>query len=177
MTMMRPDLILRALTALLLGAFLLQGCSGMKTTGSSIKTGMHIDAVLACAIEHPLSWTKDRRLVYGSKNGEILWQPPEADGTLLKLVSEQRKTIEPEQQLTRQLQEFNELEITLREKVTLPVGEAIHITGTSAEKQVEIYQFSNTKRSYLVSLVMLTKNAKRYSGVMDKVIQTLYVLE
>lgn len=175
--MTRPDLTLRALTALLLGGLLLQSCTGMNTAGSSIKTGMHIDAVLACAIEHPLSWTKDRRLVYGSKNGEILWQPPDADGTLLRLISEQRKTIEPEQQLTRQLQEFAELEITLREEVTLPVGEAIHITGTSPEKQIEIYQFSDTNRSYLVSLVMLKNNVKRYSGVMDKVIQTLYVLE
>jgi hypothetical protein len=149
----------------------------MQETGPKIKTGMHIDAVLECAIEYPLLWTKDRRLTYGTKSGELRWKPPKVEGTLLRLISQERKTIEPEQQIARLYQEFTGLEISLKEEVSLPAGDATHIVGDTAEKHFEIYQFSNANRSYLISLTMLKENAKLYSGVMDKVIHTFQVLQ
>ena len=82
--MIRPHLTFQAFPALLLVcSLLLQGCATMQDTGSKIKTGMHIDAVLECAIEYPLLWTKDRRLTYGTKSGELRWKPPQVDGTIL----------------------------------------------------------------------------------------------
>ncbi len=149
----------------------------MQETGSSIKTGMHIDAVLECAIEYPLLWTKDRRLTYGTKSGELRWKPPQTDGTLLRLISQERKTIEPEQQIALLYQEFTNLEISLKEVIALPVGDATHIVGDTAEKHFESYQFSNANRSYLISLVILKENTKLYSEVMDKVIHTFQVLQ
>jgi hypothetical protein len=149
----------------------------MQETGPKIKTGMHIDAVLECAIEYPLLWTKDRRLTYGTKSGELRWKPPKVEGTLLRLISQERKTIEPEQQIARLYQEFTGLEISLKEEVSLPAGDATHIVGDTAEKHFESYQFSNANRSYLISLTILKENTKLYSGVMDKVIHTFQVLQ
>ena len=85
--------------------------------------------------------------------------------------------IEPEQQIARLYQEFTGLEISLEEEVTLPAGEATHIVGDTAEKHFESYQFSNAKRSYLISLTVLKENAKLYSEVMDKVIYTFHIMQ
>jgi hypothetical protein len=168
----------RSFSALLVAcALLLQGCAAMQETGSKMKTGMYIDAVLECAIEYPLSWTKDRRLTYGSQSGELRWTPPLTDGTLLRLISQERETIEPEQQTARLHQDFRGLEISLTEEVSLPAGEATHIVGETAEKYIESYQFTNRNRSYMISLTMLKENAKLYSGVMNKVIHTFQVLQ
>ena len=149
----------------------------MQETGSEIKTGMYIDAALECAIEYPLLWAKDRRLTYGTKSGELRWKPPQADGTLLRLISQERKTIEPEQQAAQLYKGFPGLEISLEEVVALPAGDAIHIVGDTSEKNFESYQFSSANRSYLISLTMLKENAKRYSEVMDKVIYTFQILK
>lgn len=138
---------------------------------------MHIDAVLECAVEYPLLWIKERRLVYGSKNGEILWTPPKADGTLLRLISQQRKTIDPEQQISALLHESSDLEVSLREEVSLPAGDAVHIIAGSTEKHTEIYQISGTNRSYLLSLTMLKKHRDAYSEVMDTVIHSFRILQ
>lgn len=176
--MIRPYLTFRSLPALLLTcSLLLHGCAAMQKTGSNIKTGMHIDAVLECAIEYPLLWTKDRRLTYGTKSGELRWKPPQVDGTLLRLISQERKTIEPEQQIARLHQEFTGLRISLQEELALPVGDATHIIADTAEKHFESYQFSNANRSYLISLTTLQENTKLYSGVMDKVIHTFQVMQ
>ena len=176
--MIRPYLTFRLLPALLIAcSLLLQGCAATQETGSNIKTGMYIDAVLECAIEYPLLWAKDRRLTYGTKSGELRWKPPQDDGTLLRLISQERKMIEPEQQTARLNQEFTGLEISLEEEVALQTGVATHIVGDTVEKHFESYQFSNANRSYLISLTILKGNKKLYSGIMDKVIHTFQVLQ
>jgi hypothetical protein len=174
---MRLYLSFRSLPLLFLACCLaLQGCAAVKDTGPTLKTGMHIDAVLECAIEYPLLWTKDRRLTYGSKNGEIIWKPMKADDTVLMLISEQRETSDPEQQIARQLEAFKDLEVSLREEVSLPAGEAVHIIGDSTDKKIEIYQFSDAKRSFLLSLTILRKNVELYSGIMDTVVHSFQIL-
>lgn len=157
----------------------LQGCASQKETGESIKTGMHIDAVLECAIEYPLFWTKDRRVTYGSQNGEIRWKPIEHDGTILRLESQMHegKTLDPEQQITKRLQEFDAVDILLKERSDLPAGSAIHIIGETSEKHIELYQLSHNNRSYLISLATLKENVSLYKGVMNKVILTFQVLQ
>lgn len=175
--MIRPCPTFRCLQALLLLCCLLaQGCAA-KSTGPTIKTGMHIDAVLECAVEYPLLWSKDRRLAYGSRNGEILWTPPQADGTLLRLVSQQHKTIDPEQQISERLHALTDPEVSLREEVALPAGVAVHIIADNTEKHIEIYQISGTTRSYLLSLTMLKKNREGYSEVMETVIHSFRILQ
>jgi hypothetical protein len=157
----------------------LQGCASRKDTEKVFKTGMHIDAVLEFAIEYPLFWTKDRRITYGSSNGEIRWKPPKYDGTLLRLNSEKQdqNTLDPELQLTRLLQEFVDLEISLNERTPLPAGKATHIIGETSEEHIEIYQLSHNNRSYLISLATLKENISLYEGVMNKVIPTFQVLQ
>jgi len=175
--MTRPYLTFRPLHSLLLAyCLLLSSCSAVQHSGATIKTGMHVDAVLECAIEYPLLWTKDRRLTYGSKDGEILWKPKQDDGTVLRLISEQRETIGPEQQVARFLAPLTDLEVALREEVSLPAGEAVHIIADSAEKKIEIYQISGAHRSYLLSLTTLKKNKDLYSGIMETVSDTFQIL-
>jgi hypothetical protein len=178
--MIRTDSTFRQLFFLMfcLG-LLLQGCASGKGSLSGIKTGMHIDAVLECAIEYPLLWTKDRRLAYGSKNGEIRWTPPKHDGTILRLISQQRgqETIDPEQQIEHFLQEFVDLEISLNEMELLPAGEATHIIGATGKMHIEIYQLTHDNRSYLISFTMLKENVKTYARVMKKVISSFQVLQ
>lgn len=168
-----------SLLLLVVCCLFLQGCASRKDTGKVFKTGMHIDAVLEFAIEYPLFWTKDRRIAYGSNNGEIRWKPPKYDGTLLRLSSQKQdqKTHDPEQQLTRFLQEFVDLEISLNEKTPLPAGNATHIIGETSEEHLEIYQLSHNNRSYLISLATLKENISLYEGVMNKVIPTFQVLQ
>jgi hypothetical protein len=176
--MIRTFLTLRSFTILLLACSLfLQGCAAINESGSKIKTGMYIDAVLECAIEYPITWSKDRRLNYGTQSGELRWKPPQADATLLRLISQERNADEPEQQIARLYQEFTGLEISMQEEVTLPVGNATHIIGSTAERHFEIYHYSNANRNYLVFLTTLKGNTKLYSGVMDKVINSFQVMQ
>jgi len=175
--MTRPYLTFRPLNSLLLACcLLLSGCAAAQPSGPAIKTGMHVDAVLECAIEYPLLWTKDRRLTYGTKNGEILWKPKQEDGTVLRLVSEQREMIAPGQQVSRQLEQITTLEVSLREEVSLPAGEAVHIIAGNTEENIEIYQFSGPSRSYLLSLTTLKKNKDLYSGIMEAVSDSFQIL-
>lgn len=157
----------------------LQACASKKDFGSSTKTGMYVDAVLKCAIEYPLSWTKERRITYGSKSGEIRWKPPKDENTMLRLAVEHKAqgTIDPEQQIESVLQEFADLEISVLDKEELPAGEATHIIGDTAEKHIEIYQFSHANHSYLIALTVLQKNVKIYSDVMKKIISSFQILQ
>lgn len=176
--MSRRFLKLRSIILSLLACGLfLQGCAATDKPEPKIKTGMYIDAVLECAIEYPLTWSKERRLSYGTQSGELRWRPPQSDAALLRLISQERNKDEQEEQIARLYQEFTGLEISTQEEVTLPVGKATHIIGATAEKHFEIYHFSNANRSYLIFLATLKGETALYSGVMNKVINSFQVIE
>lgn len=156
----------------------LSGCATMDHSTASIKTGMHIDAVLEFAIEYPLTWGKDRRLSFGSKNGEVRWTPPGQEDTLLKIKSQvpERGMTDAEHSPDPLAQELVGQDILLNEKITLPAGDAAHIIGNKAGRSIESYYLSRNKRSYLISLSTSAENDERYADIMQKVVYSFQIL-
>ncbi|MDH3454733.1 MAG: hypothetical protein OEL80_06250, partial [Desulfuromonadales bacterium] len=85
-----------ALCLLLSCCAMLQGCASTGKPAAEVKTGMYIDAGLEFVVEYPLAWNKDRRLVFGRREGEVRWTHPEHPHTLLRI-----KSYLPQQQTLR----------------------------------------------------------------------------
>ena len=157
---------------------ILQGCASTKKPKSGVKIGMHIDAVLEFIIDYPLSWSKDRRLPYGSKNGEVRWTHPDHPNTLLTIRSDflRRQDLSKEQRIEQVLHEYNGLEVSTKEEITLPAGEAWHITGHTARVNVDIYLLLHTDRSYLITLTTPPDEMDIYQDLMVRVTQSFQAL-
>ncbi len=157
---------------------LLQSCAPAGKPKSEKKIGMHIDAVLEFVVEYPLSWGKDRRISYGSKEGEIRWKHPDHPDTLLTIRSSLQKQQAPgrELQIDQELQKYVGLEISLEEKVTLPAGEAWHVIGHTEHVEINSYLFSRTDRSYLIILTASPDRSDSYKDVMDRVTHSFQFL-
>lgn len=151
--------------------FILQGCASKGEPEVKVKIGMHVDAVLEFIVEYPLSWNKDRRLVFDSKEGEVRWTHPDHPQTLLRIRSfvPERQAPGIELQIDQALHEYVGLEISTREAVTLPAGEAWHITGHTAQVDADIYLLLRTDRGYSIELTAPRDNIDAYESVMDRV--------
>jgi hypothetical protein len=156
----------------------LQGCASKGEPEPQKKIGMHIDAVLEFIVEYPLSWSKDRRLDFGSKHGEVRWTHPGYPQTLLRIKSyiPKQQTLSVDQQIDHVLHEYSGLEVLTKEVVTLPAGDAWHIMGHTVQAKVEIYLILRTGRSYSIELT-----APRYSidddeDVMDRITQSFQIM-
>ncbi len=159
------------LFVLISGCIILQACATTGQREAGEKIGMHIDAVLEFAVEYPLSWKKDRRVAYGSRQGEVRWTDPSYPGMLLKVGSALTKqpTNSSEQQIDQVLQEYIGLEITAKQKVTLPSGEAWHVTGHSVQLDLELYLMAHEHRNYLISLAVPHGNIDAYRDIMSRI--------
>lgn len=154
---------------------MLQACASTDKPKPGMKIGMHIDAVLEFVVEYPLSWSKERRLTYGSKNGELRWRHPDQQGTHLRIKSsvQEQEAVSIEQAL----QEYGGLEVTLEEKVTLRAGEALHITGHTPQGNLDIYLLSHESRSYLIALTTPLKSIDHHVDIMNRVIYSFQVMQ
>ena len=102
----QPSLVL-----LLLTCFFLANCARQGLSTDQKKIGMHIDAVLEFVIEYPLDWKKDRRVIYGTSNGEVRWtRQTDSGNVMLRVIS--KKSIIPadisEGQLAEQFPDTSE---------------------------------------------------------------------
>ena len=158
--------------------FALQGCATSGQSKPVTKIAMHIDAVLEFVVEYPLLWEKDRRLPFGSSEGEIRWTPPSDQGTLLKIKSQLKATdkSDVEDQIGLLKQEFINLNITLNEKMELPAGEAVHITAMTTGKSLDFYHLSSEKRTYQIILTAPENDADKYTAIMKKVVRSFQFL-
>jgi len=157
---------------------ILQGCSSAKTPKSGVKVGMHIDAVLEFIVEYPLSWSKERRLTYGSKEGEVRWTHPDHPNTLLTIRSDfqPRHDLSNEQQIDLALHEYVGLEVLKKEEVALAAGDAWHITGHTAWVSVNIYLLLHSNRIYLIALTAPPDEIDDYQDLMVRVTQSFQAL-
>ena len=132
---------------------------------------MHIDAVLEFIVEYPQSWSKDRRLSYGSKEGEVRWSHPDQPQTLLKIKSylQKQPALSSEQQVDQVLREYVAMEETDRAKVVLPAGEALHITGHTAEENIDIHLLLRAERNYLIVFTSSPDNFDAFEEVLERV--------
>ena len=73
---------------------------------------MHIDAVLEFVIEYPLDWQKDRRVIYGTSNGEVRWSHQTHSGDVMLRVISKKNAIPAnisENQLSEQFLDYPDL--------------------------------------------------------------------
>lgn len=154
----------------------LQGCAAKGNSASGIKVGLHIDAVLEFVVEYPLQWKKDRRLEYGRNEGEIRWTHPDQDGTLLQVTSHFRGYQTVEQELDLALEKYPGLNETMREEVDLPAGKAWHVTGQTAQQQVEIFLLLKTGRAYTIILRTAPEDFSDYDNLMAKIVHSFQIL-
>ena len=150
----------------------LPGCASKGHSTSSVKFGMHIDAVLEFVVEYPLKWKKDRRLEYGRNEGEIRWRDPTQSETLLQITSYLREYRANDQELARVLNQYPDLIEAQREQVELPAGKAWHVKGETAHQHVEIYLFLEPSRTYVISLKSSAENFAGYEDLMEKLVQS-----
>ena len=160
-----------ALCLLLSVCATLQGCAATSKSEGAVKTGMYIDAALEFSVEYPLAWSKDRRLIFGRGEGEVRWTHPEHPHTLLRIKSFvlKQQALSLEQQIDQTLHEFVGLEVSTREAVILPAGEAWHITGHMAQGDAEIYLLLRASRSYSIDLTAPADQIETYRDVMHRI--------
>ena len=139
---------------------------------------MYIDAALEFVVEYPLAWNKDRRLVFGRREGEVRWTHPEHPHTLLRIKSylPQQQTLRVEQQIDQALHEFVGLEVLTRETMTLPAGEVWHMTGHTAQGDADIYLLLRAGRSYSIDLTAPSTRIEEYREVMDKITRSFQAM-
>ena len=169
----------RLVFCLLLSLYiLLQGCASTEQSNPELKIGMHIDAVLEFIVEYPLSWSKDRRLTYGSKDGEVHWAHPDHPDTLLIIRSDlqKRQDLSKEQQVDQVLHKYVGLEVATKEEITLPAGETWHITGNTAQVNVDIYLLLYRDRSYLIALTAPADKINTYQDLMVRITQSFQAM-
>jgi hypothetical protein len=177
--MIRPRSTHRLFFLLLLsfGTFL-HACTFSEKTKPGEKVGMHIDTVMDFVVEYPLSWDKDRRLVYGSKDGEVLWTHPEHPGTVLLIGSHATRNpeIDTELQIAQALQKHPGLSVSTENKVKITAGEVWHITGQTLHENVDIYMLFHPERNYLISLTTPLDSADKHSDIMAEVLTSFQIM-
>ncbi len=139
---------------------------------------MHFDAVLEFIVEYPLSWSKDRRISFGSKQGEVRWTHPAYPQTLLRIKSyrPEQQALNIDQQIDEALHEYIELNVSTKEVMTLPAGEAWHITGHTVQADVDIYLLLRAGRSYSIELKAPRNSIDDYEDVMDRITQSFQIM-
>jgi hypothetical protein len=157
---------------------LLPACAGTEQSESAMKVGMHIDAVLEFAVEYPLSWEKERLISYGSREGEVRWTPPGRPETLLRIKStlQTPSEVDTDHEINEILQNYNGLQITAKEQVSLPAGQAWHVTGQSAHLMLELYLIPKNERRYLIILTSPTDADDSDQEVMQRVTESFQVM-
>lgn len=156
---------------------LLQACAAQDKPGPTMKVGMHIDAVLEFAMEYPLDWSKDRRVAYGSSNGEVRWTPPDDDNIMLRVVSQVLdEAPSKEDSLTLFISGLEGLEITLEEELEDQHGSVLHLAGQTADHDIEAYLFQKGKRIYQLMLTTPRDIMDSYAGIMVRVSQSFQKL-
>jgi hypothetical protein len=157
---------------------LLPACAGTEQSESVMKVGMHIDAVLEFAVEYPLSWKKERLISYGSREGEVRWMPPGRPATLLRIKStlQTPSEVETDQEINEILQNYNGLQITAKEQVSLPAGQAWHVSAQSAHVMLELYLIPKNERRYLIILTSPTDAGNSDQEVMQRVTESFQVM-
>lgn len=168
----------RFLLVLLSACAVLQACAAAEHTGPEMKIGMHYDAVLDFVVEYPLSWHKDRRLAYGSRDGEVRWVHPEHPATLLRVKSSMQKPPVPDvqAQLDQVLQEYPGLEVLSKEEVTLPAGTAWHLSGQLAQGQLDLYLIVHADRRFLITLSTAPEDLDNYREIMERVTNSFQIM-
>jgi hypothetical protein len=177
--MIRPLSTHRLVFILLLSScILLQACAVSEKIEDNVKVGMHIDTVLDFVVEYPLSWGKDRRLTYGSKDGEVRWTHPDDPEVLLRVESHSIKPPEStlEQQLDKTLRGYVGLEVSIKEQLTIPSGETWHIRGQTAHRDVDIYLLLHPQRSYLIALTTPLDTIDSYRDIMDEALSSFQIM-
>lgn len=157
---------------------ILQGCASPRTSEADVKTGMYLDATLEFVVEYPLQWSKDRRLIFGRREGEVRWTPPDDTKTLLRIKSyvPKQQALHIEQQIDQALQEFVGLEVSTKELVTLPAGEAWHVTGYTAQVHADIYLLLRAGRCYSIDLTAPPDHVGTYKEVMDRITLSFQIM-
>ena len=150
---------------------ILQACATTGQLEAQEKVGMHIDAVLEFAVEYPLSWKKDRRVTYGRREGEVRWTDPDHPGMLLMVRSSLAK--QPagnnEQQFDQVFLDYPGLEVSARQKVTLPSGEVWQISGRTIKSDLELYLMTHEQRSYQISFEVPRGDIDSYRDIMSRI--------
>lgn len=178
-TMIYSQSKLRLVFYLLLSCYvILQGCASSGKPEPNVKIGMYVDAVLEFIVEYPLSWSKERRIIFGRRQGEVRWTHPDHPDTLVRIKSyvPEQQTFDIEQRIDQALQEYIGLEISSKEAVILPAGEAWHITGHTAQVDADIYLFLRVSRSYAIELTTPPGSIGNYTDIMNKMINSFHTM-
>lgn len=163
-------------SVLSLSLLLLAGCAANSSPATGTKVGLHIDAVLEFVIEYPLDWKKDRRLAYGSNEGDVRWKNPADKEVLLQVGSYLREHQDNEREIRRLLEGDPNLAIRLREEVTLPAGPAWYFSGQSLQQPVEIYLVLTPVRAYAIRFKSSDENRDSYDEVWAEAFNSFEVL-
>lgn len=168
----------RVLLALAACWLALAGCAAPRAESPAGKVGMHIDAVLRFAVEHPLDWPKQRRVPFGGRDGEVSWTDPEQPGTRLLVAS--TRTADPAETIDRRVARLAAddpgLQLALQEQVELPAGTAWHLAGQTRQGDIELYLIAGPGRSYRLALIKAHGELDGYEDLLRRVAESFQAL-
>lgn len=166
------------ISLIILGLAFLQACSAKEQPLQGAKIGMHIDAVLEFVIEYPLDWTKDRRLRYGSNEGEVRWTHPGNESVVLRVVSHKIEQAPDERSdwLQKILPDHPGQVTILKEAEHIPAGDVLHLQNRTQRSDINAYLLESEDRLYGIILVAPLGTISDYSGVISKAVESFKTL-
>lgn len=184
MTLMplRPLMPLRRQLILVWAGLLLAGCAAGtadENREETVKVGMHIDALLEFAIEYPLDWTKQRRLYRAEDRGEVVWTVPGQEDVRLQVTSRPLADAggDRDARLNFLLRELPGFELTLREKKTLPGGDALHVMGYTSRLNYDLLLFDSPDRAFTIRFSAPPATIGRFRDVFEEITRSFVPLE
>ncbi len=168
----------RFLLMLISSCVILQACAATEKPTAEMRIGMHYDAVLHFVMEYPLAWEKDRRVAYGNREGEVRWTHPDHPATLLMVKSslQTHSALNAETRIEQALQEYPGLEILAKEVITLPAGEAWHVSGQTAQGHLDLYLLVHGGHRYLISFTAAPEDFDDYQDILERVIDSFQIM-
>lgn len=169
----------RLLLLLIGGCAFLQACASTEKPTAEMKIGMHYDAVLQFVMEYPLTWSKERRVGYGSREGEVRWTHPDHPATLLRVKASAQKqsALDTGQGNEQALQEYPGLEIESAEEVKLPAGKAWHVTGQTAQGHLDLYLLRHSGHRYLITFTAAPEDVDAYEDILERVTASFQIMQ
>ena len=157
---------------LVLACLFLANCTRQGLLSDQKKIGMHIDAVLEFVIEYPLDWQKDRRVIYGTSNGEVRWSHQTHSGDVMLRVISKKNTIPAnisENQLSEQFLDYPDLKIETIVKREHIQGDFWHFTGFTEKSRLDGYLFTNATRLYRIIFLRPQDSHDNYSDILERI--------
>lgn len=167
------------LLTMLVCLLLLTACASGDKPDRPRKVGLHIDAELEFTIAYPLDWRKERRVPWRKTVGSVVWLLPgpstagtfEVTSTPIDAIAQT-----PGASFARIRSRYPKLADTIQERIELPAGSALRLTGKTAQTTVSAHIVRGITRDYLLVFAATPESYESFSPTAEEMLHSFQIL-